>query len=94
MVDLHARIEEGQHLLAIRENPSWPIVREILGRKLEILRRRYESPEALDAHDLNYTRGFISGLRYVLDVIENGDKQLARALAQAQEVDQVVRASD
>lgn len=86
---LEERAEQAQHLIAIRETPSWPIVRGILEARVDHMRKRYESPEKLDEHDLNYTRGHISGLRYVLDVIENGDKQLAKAIAEAKEAERV-----
>lgn len=87
---IEERADEAQHLIAIRSHGSWPVVRGILAARIELMRKRYESPEHLDEHDLNYTRGHISGLRYVLDVIEHGDKQLAKALAAAKEADTVV----
>ncbi len=79
---------QAHHLIAISETPSYPILKGIVEKKIENETRKFIStPELSDQH-LDYTRGLLCGMRVVLDMIEGGQNELARAMILAQQLEE------
>lgn len=72
--------ERAQHLIALRESPSFPVFREILETKIRQQTRRFISVPDLTAQQLDYHRGVLNGLQVALDVIEKGPQEFERAM--------------
>ena len=76
-VQLAAR---AQHLIAVRELPSWQAVREVFRAKEELFVDRLCSNQEMTHQEQDYARGFVAGIRYVLQTVEKGEKQYLKAV--------------
>jgi hypothetical protein len=76
--------DRAKHLIAISELPSYPVLKEIVEGKIRTETRKFiGTPDLSDQH-LDYTRGLLCGMQVVLDIIEGGPNELARAMKMAQ----------
>ena len=73
----------AQHLIAIKESPSWPILKGIIQHQIETKGTVLCAVDAMEDSKLHHLRGHIHGLRYVLAVVEGGEKEFARSVKQA-----------
>lgn len=71
--------ERAHHLTAVRDFPSWQAVKAVADDKREktiaVL-----CDTSMDDRELHRLRGFISGLAYLVEVVENGEQAFQRAL--------------
>lgn len=82
--------EQAEHLSALSATPSWPVLRELLERRVNAHVKGFCAPGEKSTQDLDHTRGFICGLRYVIEMVEGGPKQLEKAIQQAQALEEAV----
>ncbi len=75
--------ERAQHLIAIKESPSWPILRQIIEAQIESKVTVLCSVSDLDDAKLHHLRGHVHGLRYVVAVVEGGEKEFERSVRDA-----------
>ena len=75
--------ERAQHLIAIKESPSWPTLRGILEAQIDAKTTLLCGVSDLPEAKLHHLRGHVHGLRYVVEVVENGEKALEKAIQQA-----------
>lgn len=76
--------ERGQHLIALRESPSYPVLKSIVETKVAKESRKFISTAAVSQQELDWGRGFMFGMQTVLEIIENGEKVLEQAIKAAQ----------
>lgn len=75
--------ERAEHLIAISQVPSYPILKEIVEGKIRTETRKLIGTPEITGQHLDYTRGLLMGMQTVLDVIEKGPQELDRAIAMA-----------
>lgn len=80
--------DRAQQLLAIKNNPAWPVVKEIvegeIAKKIRILVRT----PAVSQQQLDWWRGAIHGMGLTILIIEKGEKEFQRAVEAARELDE------
>lgn len=76
--------ERGQHLIALRESSSYPILKQIVEAKVAKESRKFISTASVSNQELDWGRGFMFGMQTVLEIIENGEKVLEQAIRAAQ----------
>ena len=77
------RVERAQHLIAIKNTPSWPVVRELLLEEIEKKSSVFFASTSLTDAELHYGRGHLQGLRYMLAMIENAENSYEKAKRQS-----------
>jgi hypothetical protein len=75
--------ERATHLIALRESPSYPILKDILEKRIAVETRRLVSTPIALQQGLDWGRGFIYGLQTLVVTIEKGEQELERAIKQA-----------
>lgn len=75
--------ERSQHLIALRESPSYPVLREIIDGKVRREVDRFIETPVVSQQELDYGRGFLNGIRLCLMVIEKGEQEFEKAVQQA-----------
>lgn len=83
-VKIQAQRERAQHLVALRESPSFPIFKEIVETKIRREVNKFIGTAVISQQELDYGRGFFNGLQTALDIIEKGEAQLEAAIRAAQ----------
>lgn len=83
--------DEARHLVAIKNSPSWPVVEEIIRRQIESKTTVLCSTGDIADSKLHHLRGHIHGLKYVLAVVNGGEKAFEQAVKAAQVLDDDVR---
>lgn len=73
----------AKHLIAISETPSYPVLKEIIEKKIADQTNRFVSTPVVSQQELDYHRGVLHGMRVVLDTIEKGPAEFERAMRQA-----------
>lgn len=76
--------EEAQHLIAIKESPSYPVLKAIVEEKIQAEFRKFVAEPAVSQQGLDYARGEMFGMQWVLNVIERGEKEFQKAVRMAQ----------
>lgn len=76
--------ERAQHLIAIREFPSYPVLKEIVEQRVKRDMMKFIGTPVLSQQEIDFGRGFMFGLQTVIEIVENGEKQLEAAVRQAQ----------
>ena len=82
-----ALADRAKHLIAIRESPSYPILKDILEHRIDVETRRLVSIPVALPQGLDWGRGFIYGMQTCLATIEKGEKELEQAIRQARALD-------
>ena len=79
--------EKAQGLSLLREIPEWARLKEIAEEKkreqLAALSRKIMSTQPLDQREVDFNRGFWTGISWILDNPEASNTQLKKALAKA-----------
>lgn len=90
MVDEERRDELAAlaaQLDALRSNPSWPILRAEVEKRMRLDMLRFASPALVDPREFDWKRGFWAGALYVLAVPENAKSTFEQAVKQAIQVE-------
>ena len=74
----------AQHLIAIKNSPSWPVVRDLMQTKIDKHTNTYFGADSLSNEKLHYGRGYIQGMRVMLLMVEAGEQEYERAIKNAQ----------
>jgi hypothetical protein len=81
-----ALVLRGGALAALSQHPSWPELEDEVKRKEERLRKhilsRFLSTEAVDQRQVDYLRGFINGMNWLVAVPTSAEDTLERYLKQ------------
>lgn len=77
-----ALADRATHLIALKESPSFPILKEIMEERIRVETRRLVSTPVALQQGLDWGRGFIYGLQMAIATIEKGEKQLDLAIRQ------------
>ena len=79
-----ALADRAKHLIALKESPSYPILKAILEDRIAVETRRLISTPIALPQGLDWGRGFIYGLQSCIATIEKGENELRKAIRQAQ----------
>lgn len=76
--------EQAQHLIAVKESPSWPVVEEIVQKQIDKKTVLLCGANTLSDSALHHLRGHVHGMQYVLAVVDGGQEAFEKAVAAAQ----------
>ena len=76
--------ERAQHLTAVKNSPSWPVVKAILEEQIEKAFSQLVGNATLSNEQLHYGRGRVQGMRVMLLMVEAGEKEYQKAMKAAQ----------
>lgn len=82
--------ERAQHLIALRESPSYPVLKEIVERDIRKEFDKFIKTPAVTDQCLDYARGLMFGMQRVLSIIEKGEQQLEIAVKAARQLEEGV----
>lgn len=82
--------DRAQHLVALKNSPSFPVYRDIIEGRVEAEQRKFVSSAVVSQQALDYARGLMFGLTWAVRVVEDGERAFQRALRQAQTLDAVI----
>ncbi len=80
--------DRAEHLIAISQTPSYPILKGIVEGKIRTEVRKFIGTPEISTQHLDYTRGLLRGMQVVLDMIEKGPQEFERAVKMAQAEEQ------
>ncbi len=75
--------DRAKHLTAIKNTPSWPVVRDLVQAKFDAHLRTFLALSDVTDTKLHYGRGYLQGMRVMLMMVENGEKAYEDAVAAA-----------
>lgn len=75
--------DRAQHLVAVKNSPSWPVVEAIIRGQIEKKTTMLCGTGDIADSKLHHLRGHIHGLKYVLAVVNGGEKEFEEAVKRA-----------
>lgn len=83
-----AKADTAKHLSALANSPSFPAFKQIIEADVEQKLDRFLRTETLTDQQLDYSRGWVAGLRYAVSVIEDGEREFQKAMEVVQRIEE------
>lgn len=75
--------DRAQHLIELKGSASWPVVKQILEEKIQGKVNVLVGGASLSDTELHYGRGYIQGMKVMVALIEDGEKEFSKAMKAA-----------
>src|SRR5215813_4158063 len=82
-------VRQGE-LTALAQHPSWPVLEAELEKRMRVFEKEittfvFGNPHGLSLERQHFLRGFVKGMRYVLDIPTGAEASLERYLREQNE---------